>query len=249
MTDVWVTADDYGLSRGTNRAVEELARAGRLSAVSVMAHDSADLGSLDRLAEACLSSGAAIALHLCFTEGSIASDFRSLFVAALARPALLRAIADAADEQADRLVARGVRVDALNAHEHVHLFPPIWPIVVSLARRLGARILRAALGQRVRPSRAGALAIASRACWRMRRVAGSTVLSPLGVGRAGALDAAAIERLLDAPFAPAPEVHREICMHPADDAPGRRAERDLLLAGAVDAILAKRRMRRAVLLY
>jgi predicted glycoside hydrolase/deacetylase ChbG (UPF0249 family) len=214
-----------------------------------MAHDGARLDSLERLADACRWSGAAVALHLCFTEGSIASDFRALFVAALARPALLRAIAAAADAQAERLVARGVRVDAVNAHEHVHLFPPIWPLVVDLARRLGVRIVRAALGQRLRASRAGALAAASRACWRMRRLAHATVLSPFGVGDAGALTAASIERLLDAPLSRAPSLHREICMHPADDVPGRRAERDLLASGAVDAMLAKRGMRRAALLY
>ena len=60
---VFITADDYGASAGVNASIEALAFAGRISAVSVMAHRGADLSSIGRLAEA----GVKVGLHICLT--------------------------------------------------------------------------------------------------------------------------------------------------------------------------------------
>lgn len=248
--DVCVTADDYGLSPGVNAAIEGLAAAGKLSAVSAMAHRDAQLGSLRRLGDA----GVAVGLHLCFTAERpvlgaqlgralggagerLPRSYRSLFAALLRRPSLVASLRAEAAAQAERLLDAGARIAFVNGHEHVHLWPLLWPIVVELARRLGARAVRCALGQPLDLSAAGALSLVSRASWITSPLRGSFVLSPLGVGLAGGLSIERIERLLARPFAAAPGRAREICVHPALDVAGRRAEHEMLASGQLDRLL------------
>src|SRR5262245_52238092 len=119
--EVCVTADDYGLSRGVNAAIEALAAAGRLSAVSVMAHRDAHLDSVGSLAGA----GVAVGLHVCFTGERplvralgerLPPDHRRLFAAIVRRPALLPLLRAEAEAQAERLAGAGVAIDFVNAH-------------------------------------------------------------------------------------------------------------------------------------
>src|SRR5688572_5452880 len=153
--DLWITADDYGLSPGTNSSIEALAEASAISAASVMAHADADLGSIDRLKR----SGTLLGLHLCFTQarplvrarelgkwgGRLPGGYKQLFAELAVRPSLLGLIADEADAQVDRLAGAGITIDFINGHEHVHLFPPLWPIALRAARRARARAVRIAL--------------------------------------------------------------------------------------------------------
>jgi chitin disaccharide deacetylase len=248
---VCITADDYGLSSSVNEAVEVLAGAGRISAVSVMAHREAELASVRHLA----GSGVAIGLHLCFTgerpwvsalrgpEGRLPADHRQLFAAVTRRPALVRLLRAEAEAQADRLAGAGVSIAFVNGHEHVHLFPALWPLAASLARRLGVCAVRCALGQPLSASRAGLLAAASRLAWSLSPLPGRVVLSPLGVGLAGALTREAAGTLLEQPFAAAERRVRELCFHPALDAPGRRAEHEMLASGVIAQLLASRALR------
>jgi hypothetical protein len=105
--------------------------------------------------------------------------------------------------------------------------------------------VRAALGQPLEISPAGALAAASRVSWALTPLPGTAVWSPLGVGRAGALTAEDVDALLARPFHGAAGRIRELCFHPALDVPGRRAEHDLIASGAIDEILARQRLRRS----
>jgi hypothetical protein len=246
--DICVTADDYGLSPGTNASIEALAAAGKLSAVSVMGHRDADLSSVARLAGA----GVAVGLHLCFTaarpfvaalagrDGLLPASHLHLFAALAGRPSLLPLLRAEAEAQADRLLAAGVPLAFVNGHEHVHLFPPLWPLVAALARRLRVPAVRSALGQPLALSSAGALSAASRLSWALAPLPEVAVLSPLGVGLAGALTIDAVDALLCRPFAPAARRARELCFHPALDAPGRRAEHELLAEGAIGDLLRRR---------
>lgn len=247
--DVCVTADDYGLSPGVNASIEALAEAGRLGAVSVMAHRDAELSSLGRLRD----TGVAIGLHLCFTEGrplleadvaralggrgDLPAGHRRLFAAIVRRPSLVKVLRAEADAQAERLVAAGAPIAFVNGHEHVHLFPMLWPMTLDLAARVGARAVRSALGQPLDLSAAGALGVASRLSCAISPPRARLVLSPLGVGLAGALTIEHVERLLARPFAAAPGLVRELCVHPALDDPGRRAEHTIVASGQLDRLL------------
>jgi predicted glycoside hydrolase/deacetylase ChbG (UPF0249 family) len=246
--DLCLTADDYGYTPGSCEAILDLAEAGRVSAASVMAHRDSDLSGVQRLAR----TGIAVGLHLCFTEARplasglgtrLPARYRDLFAAIAARPWMIARLYAEARAQADRLRDAGVAVDFVNGHEHVHLFPPLWPIARDLARRLGARAVRAALGQRVEPSRAGALAAASRAAWALAPIPGAVVLSPIGLGLSGSPTVAAVEALLARPFAGGPGVVREIYVHPSRDEPGRRAEHALVASGEIARIAERRGLR------
>jgi hypothetical protein len=150
-----------------------------------------------------------------------------------------------AESQADRLRDTGIRIAFVNGHEHAHLFPGLWPIVAGVARRLGARAVRAALGQPIGLSPAGALAAASRFVWALSPIPDVVVLSPLGVGLARGLTVDAAGVLLARPFAADERRMRELCVHPGLDEPGGRAEYDLLASGAIDGLLERRALRRA----
>lgn len=240
------TADDYGLSDGTNASIEALAsmrviNAGRdsayagraIDAVSVMAHRGARLGSVRALAE----TGVAVGLHLCFTREApwsralgdrLPPSYAALFATLAARPSFLALLASEARAQAEALLARGVTPAFVNGHEHAHLFPWIWPITRAVTKALGCPAIRVALGQPVELSAQGMVAACSRAVWAVSPIEGVAVLSPLGVGHAGSITRARMDALLARPFEDAPGRLREICFHPSFDTAAGRAEHALL---------------------
>lgn len=228
---VVVTADDYGADAGATAAIEALALAGRLSAVSAMAHEGARLDRAARLAAAPVWVGA----HVVLTGAPGLPPGPAAFVASLARGRTsLARVRAAAERQCERLAATGLRVAFVNAHEHLQALPPLWPIFAELSERVGAASVRLALGQLPSPSVAGALALASQLSRVVRAPATPEVWSPLGAGRAGALDEAVVARLLAAPFREAEGRVRELCLHPAAHPPERAREHAWLASGGLD---------------
>jgi chitin disaccharide deacetylase len=230
-----ITADDYGAAASYDRAVEELAALGVVQAVSVMAHRDAALDEAPRLARA----GVATGLHLVFTaerpisrrlvgsplvdaQGRMPGSFRQLFLKLCARPWMAELLHEEGALQARRMRDAGLRIDFINSHEHTHLFPLLWPTFARLTDDLGVPAVRVALHQRVDASLQGGLSAASRISWARAPLPRRVVMSPLGVGRAGALTIGGIEALLKRPFAPPPggNALRELCVHPH---PGERA--------------------------
>lgn len=129
MTPIRITADDYGLDPEVNRGIEDLALAGAVQAVSIMAHRGAHLDTLPRLQ----ASGVRLGVHLVLVEerpllgeGPLPPGFRSLFLRLLRRPALAGDLVLEARAQVDRLRAEGLALAFINSHQHVHLFPPLW---------------------------------------------------------------------------------------------------------------------------
>jgi hypothetical protein len=243
-----ITADDYGAAAAYDRAVEELAAAGAVQAVSVMAHRDAALDGAPRLARAGVPTG----LHLVFTaerpisrrlagsplvdtRGRMPRSFRQLFLRLCARPWTAELLHEEGILQARRMRDAGLSVDFINSHEHVHLFPLLWPTFARITEELGVAAVRAALHQRVDASPQGWLSAASRISWARAPLPRRTVMSPLGVGRAGTLTLGAIEALLARPFTPPPgeRALRELCVHPH---PG---ERELLGSPGMRALLAR----------
>ncbi len=237
-----VTADDYGLSNDINRAIEWLAISSRLTAVSVMGHRDADLSSARRLSD----SGVSLGAHLCFTRerpitrafgGRLPSSYQHLFALVTRRPRVRTELLVEAQAQIQKLRDSGIKIDFINAHEHVHLYPLLWPMIARLARDIGVPILRSALGQPFELSLAGALAMASRLSWSMFPQRDFTVLSPLGVGHAGMMTPSLAHSLLARPFHEMPNVVRELCVHPGLDDVGRCAEYNLIASGELETIV------------
>ncbi|MFO0551404.1 MAG: ChbG/HpnK family deacetylase [Polyangiaceae bacterium] len=240
---ICITADDYGSSASANTAIESLVRARAVSAVSIMAHAGADLRSLDSLTDSSVSIG----LHITWTgAGTQHADYRELLGALAIGRTRLANLAAEARAQAERLLSRGVRLAFLNAHEHVHLFPMLWPTFARLASELGVRAVRIALGQPVDASLQGALAACSRVDWTLQS-GPWRVMSPLGVGRAGSIDERSLGALLDRPFLLGVHRLRELCVHPDLGQADRRREHDLLASGAFVRVLEARGLHLATL--
>jgi predicted glycoside hydrolase/deacetylase ChbG (UPF0249 family) len=263
-----ITADDYGMAACVNEAIEELAAAGRISAVAVMVHRGAVLDRLDRLR----ASGVAIGLHVVATQespllsalegtplapaGRMPDSPFALLRALVGRPHLRRLLTAEIEAQADRYRALGLPLDFVNSHEHVHEWPPLWRIVAELVDQRRIPAVRSAHGQPLTWTRQGALALVSRISRRLRPPAfDARILSPLGAGQAGRMSLPEVDALVSRGIAwhgEAGGVLAELVVHPSvDDEPlrarygparagQRRREYDLLRSDELAALWHRR---------
>ena len=146
-----ICADDYAISPAVSAGIRELALAGRLSATGVMTcmrHWPTEAPALRPLAER-----VAVGLHFTLTDQAplgpmpvLAPAGRLPAIARLVTLGLFRAlpgaeIAAELDRQLDAFEAHfGAPPDFIDGHQHVHLFPGIWPLVLAVfGRRLDPR--------------------------------------------------------------------------------------------------------------
>ena len=135
---IWLCADDYGISPAVSAAIRELIARRRLNAVSVMvvtpSFSSNEAASLRDAAGA----HAAIGLHLTLTapyrpltDFAPLRDGAFLPLAGMARRALLRQLdvarlqAEIASQLAAFRTAFGRAPDYVDGHQHIHVFPQI----------------------------------------------------------------------------------------------------------------------------
>ncbi len=139
-------ADDFGFAPGVNRAIEALARAGRLSATSCMVTAPAWDDAAPRLPA--IAANCDIGLHLTLTDLAPAGpmpklapagrlpDLRSLTIRALARRLDRGEIAAEIERQVAALErALGRAPDFVDGHKHVHVLPVIRTALLDLFRR------------------------------------------------------------------------------------------------------------------
>lgn len=261
--ELWLTADDYGLELGVNAAIEELAAAGRLSAVSVMVCEGMALDTLRRLAAGRVFTG----LHLTFTQErplTRDADLAPLLdargrlpatpwgLAARLRPGRLAGLRREAEAQLARYRALGLPLDFVSSHQHVHLMPPVWWALAGLLRALPGVPLRQAGLLPLRPGRAGLITASSRLCQRVAPLPGCPPLVPVGLGASGHQSVRTMERALAArPWRVARlrSARWELILHPGDErVKGLRSryghwgyaweeERALLATGGAAAVL------------
>lgn len=151
-----INADDYGLCREVNDAIEELNEASMLGGVSVLANGGCSSQAIRYLSRAQqLSAGA----HLNTVEGTPVSASSEVEIiidrngAFLGLPGLLRrwmrhpsATARAVETewraQIERLIASGIKLHHADSHQHLHAFPPAFGCAVTLCREYGITALR-----------------------------------------------------------------------------------------------------------
>lgn len=210
---LWITADDYGLAQGVNKAIERLAAEGKLSGASVMCHRDAQLESLSCLRNTAVATG----LHVVLVEerpllpesrfgpllderGRLPRNYRRLFAQVLQRPGTISALRDESHAQLDRFLGLGLPFDFINSHQHTHLFPPIWLGLSSVFRRaeqLGAAVR---LSGRAVPRRGGRdimVALASQASRVLRRTQARRIHQPIGLAFSGRLAISHLAAVLD----------------------------------------------------
>jgi len=152
-----INADDFGLTLGINRTIEDLHRAGVLSSATLMATGPA-FDDAVRIAQRNPSLG--VGCHVVLTDGTPASPPTSItslvgpdnvnfrpsllaFVLAIMRGQLRAAdIRTEALAQIRKLQAAGLHVTHLDTHKHAHLFPAVSRPLLEAAQQAGVQAIR-----------------------------------------------------------------------------------------------------------
>ena len=146
---IWLCADDYGISRSVNAAIRELILRGRINATSVMMAaphiDASETAALDEL-----NSGkkrAALGLHVTLTapfrpmsegfaplsHGHFQSLNKMMNTAITRRLNVERLTIEVATQVEAFVMAFGRPPDFIDGHQHVHLFPQVRDAVLKVA--------------------------------------------------------------------------------------------------------------------
>jgi hopanoid biosynthesis associated protein HpnK len=151
-----VNADDFGLSAGVNRGIEESFRCGILRSASLMPNGEAFADAV-RIARQLPGLGVGIHLSLVgerslapreasgslvdehgFLPASYAEFARGYFLGRFT----LRAIRREVDAQIQRVLDTGIRPTHLDSHQHLHLFPGIFKIAIEAAHAANIGVIR-----------------------------------------------------------------------------------------------------------
>lgn len=189
-----VTADDVGLDAGMNEGAIRAHRDGVVTACSVVANGIDFADAVARLRDVpWLEVGVHLALveERSLTTGSLMPRNYTRYLLAVRKPnpeAEMRA-------QIEKVLATGLRVTHLNGHQHLHLWPRLFPIVARLAHEYGIPYVRRVddRGGRAGRMRRAQIAVLNRFG---RRAQGRNDRT-IGVTEAGHLTAERIVELLD----------------------------------------------------
>jgi hopanoid biosynthesis associated protein HpnK len=151
-----ITADDFGLAREVNAAVEIAHRDVVLTAASLMVGEAAAANAIElarRLPS--LRVGLHVALvdarpvlpaseipRLVGADGRLRGDMAGLAAALAASPAARRQMRAEIEAQFSAFAATGLPLDHVNAHAHYHLNPIVGAMLLDVGRRFGMRGLR-----------------------------------------------------------------------------------------------------------
>jgi predicted glycoside hydrolase/deacetylase ChbG (UPF0249 family) len=214
-----VNADDFGLTRGVNRAIGELARTGAITSATLMASGAA---FEDAVAVAKANPRLGVGCHVVLVDGvpvSPPESIRTLLgkdgrgfrssLSEFVRDLLLGRIDPAEIErealaQVCKLKDAGIAVTHLDTHKHTHVFPQVARALIRAMRSAGVSALR----NPFEPKRAHASS-----SWRRRLMMRATdLLEPrfravadgvakpdglYGVSVTGDLNAATLREILD----------------------------------------------------
>jgi predicted glycoside hydrolase/deacetylase ChbG (UPF0249 family) len=230
-----VNADDLGISRSTNHAVERAFRDGVVTSASLMANMPSCQHAIDRVIGG--NPGLGVGVHLCLTSGRPLCDparlpllvdargrFRHGFLGLVGllrsgrHEAAAAQIREELEAQARRLDACGVRIDHVDGHQHVHVIPGIFAAAAEIAAARGAAIRIPAAGSRAPRSASGWFSAGAAKIlilrWLVRRAVGEnerkTAATCLGVAESGHLTSAVLGDLLPR----LPEGASELLCHP-----------------------------------
>lgn len=183
-----VTADDVGLHPGMTAGAIRAHREGIVTACSIVANGVAFDDAVARLRDV---PSLEVGVHLALVEERPLTAIRfpkkytSFVPLYLARLIPISAIERELRAQLERVLATGLRVTHLNSHQHLHLLPRVFALVVRLAREYGIGYVRIVddHGGTARPLSMRALS----ALGRRARIAGLTNDRTIGVSIAGHL--------------------------------------------------------------
>lgn len=149
-----INADDFGLTSGVNRAIEEAGRAGAISSATLMANSRAFdeavtvAKRLPQLSVGChivLVDGEPLSRDLAsLTDGPsrFKSSLHDFAVAATRKRFSQDEIQREAEAQIRRIQSAGIAVSHLDTHKHTHIFPHVLEPVLRAAKNCGVYALR-----------------------------------------------------------------------------------------------------------
>src|SRR5437867_196481 len=151
-----VNADDLGLTVGVNDGIFDAHDHGILTSASVFASAPATSDAIRRaLSRPSLGVGVHLALvdgtptlppcrvpTLVEDDGRFRRSWKPFIVACLRGKVSLAEVELELTAQIERLRSAGVRLTHLDAHKHVHAYPPVFAIVARLAARCGIPVVR-----------------------------------------------------------------------------------------------------------
>jgi predicted glycoside hydrolase/deacetylase ChbG (UPF0249 family) len=222
-----VNADDLGLTVGVNNGIFDAHDRGILTSASLMANAPAAANAICRVRS---RSSLGVGVHLTLVDGMpmltpnrvptlIRDDgrfhpsWRPFIVACLMGRVSMQDVERELAAQIERVASEGIKVTHLDAHKHVHAYPPIFEIVVRLADRFRIPVVRVPFE--------GTMADLPLLVWAQhdyRLAAARGIVTPQFVGRAmtGVMTADALASAVRRLRA----VHTELMVHPGyvDDA-------------------------------
>ena len=151
-----INADDLGLTVGVNNGIFDAHDRGVLTSASVFANARA---TEDAIARALRRPSLGVGCHLTLVDGQptlpparvpslIEGDgrfhrsWKPFIVSCLLGRISLGEVEQELTAQIDRIRSAGLRLTHLDAHKHVHAYPPIFAIVVRLAERFRIPVVR-----------------------------------------------------------------------------------------------------------
>jgi predicted glycoside hydrolase/deacetylase ChbG (UPF0249 family) len=151
-----VNADDLGLTVGVNNGIFDAHDRGILTSASLLANAPATADAIRRVrARPALGVGVHLTLvdgtpilpptrvpTLVEDDGRFRASWKPFIVACLRGRVALEEIERELTAQIYRVRSEGIRLTHLDAHKHVHAFPPIFAIVARLAERFRIPVVR-----------------------------------------------------------------------------------------------------------
>lgn len=217
-----VSADDFGLSREVNEAVERAHRDGVLRAASLMV---AAPAAQDAIRRARALPSLRVGLHIVLVngrpslppqqvralvdrDGNFPSDLVAAGVQFFFRPGARRALEAEIRAQFEGFARSGLQLDHVNAQNHMHVHPTVLGLIMKVGRDYGMRAVRIPS----EPEGAAFLQPWLRAMrWRLHRAGITTNDCVLGIRDSGHMTRERVLELLDS----LPPGVCEMYFHPA----------------------------------
>lgn len=151
-----VTADDFGLHESVNEAVEQAARAGTVTAASLMVSGAA---AADAICRARRLPHLRIGLHVVLAdgyatlppeeipqlvdhEGFLSAEMLKRSIQLVLAPRVRRQIEAELHAQFRAFERTGLALDHVNVHKHFHFHPLILAMLIRVGREYGTRAIR-----------------------------------------------------------------------------------------------------------
>jgi predicted glycoside hydrolase/deacetylase ChbG (UPF0249 family) len=151
-----VNADDLGLTVGVNNGIFAAHDRGILTSASLFANAPATADAIRRIR---VRPSLGVGVHLALVDGTpmlpptrvptlveddgrFRASWKPFIVACLRGRVAFEEVERELTAQIERIRSEGIRLTHLDAHKHVHAFPPIFAIVARLAERFRIPVVR-----------------------------------------------------------------------------------------------------------